>query len=163
MNEVIGPVSYGGKDAKESFQKPFSEKTGEMLDNEVRKMIMYAPRLAHYTWKANNPFDRAAHKRTKELLTEKKEEVVKVAERLLEKEILTRYVAPSTFSIWVDSHVSGVFSQDMIELLGKRPFEGRSDDMDKYLDKQGEKSAPPPFEQPPQPEPSLASKTVEVR
>lgn len=40
MNAVIGPVSYGGKDSKESFQKPFSEKTGEMLDNEVRKMIL---------------------------------------------------------------------------------------------------------------------------
>ncbi|KAG8685320.1 AAA ATPase afg3, partial [Ceratobasidium sp. 395] len=79
MNPVIGPVSYGGKDSKESFQKPFSEKTGEMLDNEVRKMIV------------------EAHKRTKDLLTEKKEAVIKVAERLLEKEILTR--------------------QDMIELL----------------------------------------------
>jgi AFG3 family protein len=39
---VIGPVSYGGRDSKESFQKPFSEKTGEMLDHEVRKMIVYA-------------------------------------------------------------------------------------------------------------------------
>lgn len=56
------------------------------------------------------------------------------------------------------------FSQDMIELLGKRPFEGRSDDMDKYLDKQGEKSAPPPFEtQPPAPAPTVASKKIEVR
>ncbi|KAF8609242.1 ATP-dependent metallopeptidase Hfl [Ceratobasidium sp. AG-I] len=126
MNEVIGPVSYGGKDSKEAFQKPFSEKTGEMLDNEVRKMIL------------------RAHQRTKELLTEKKEAVIKVAERLLEKEIITR--------------------QDMIELLGKRPFEGRSDDMDKYLDKQGEKSAPPPFEAPaPIPTPSVASKKIEVQ
>ncbi len=40
MNEVIGPVSYGGSESrKESWQKPFSEKTGEMLDFEVRKMI----------------------------------------------------------------------------------------------------------------------------
>lgn len=45
MNSVIGPVSYGGKDSKESFQKPFSEKTGEMLDNEVRKMILYVPNI----------------------------------------------------------------------------------------------------------------------
>lgn len=42
MNEVVGPVSYGGqKAADESWQKPFSEKTGEMLDAEVRKMITY--------------------------------------------------------------------------------------------------------------------------
>ena len=41
MNNVIGPVSYGGTEgSKESWQKPFSEKTGEMLDAEVRKMIM---------------------------------------------------------------------------------------------------------------------------
>lgn len=132
MNAAIGPVSYGGKDSKESFQKPFSEKTGEMLDNEVRKMIM------------------EAHKRTKELLTEKKEAVVKVAERLLEKEILTR--------------------QDMIELLGKRPFEGRSDDMDKYLDKRGEKIAPPPFENSsqtgdpaPAAAPTAAASPIEIR
>lgn len=42
MNPVVGPVSYGGqKAADESWQKPFSEKTGEMLDAEVRKMITY--------------------------------------------------------------------------------------------------------------------------
>lgn len=40
MNSVIGPVSYGGSQgAKENFTKPFSEKTAEMLDGEVRKMI----------------------------------------------------------------------------------------------------------------------------
>jgi AFG3 family protein len=55
-----------------------------------------------------------------------------------------------------------MFRQDMIELLGKRPFKNQSDDMDKYLDKQGEKSAPPPFEGP-QPEPSVASKGVNAR
>jgi len=40
MNPIVGPVSYGGSEgSREGFQKPFSEKTGEMLDNEVRKMI----------------------------------------------------------------------------------------------------------------------------
>jgi AFG3 family protein len=40
MNGVIGPVSYGGRQgASESWTKPFSEKTSEMLDFEVRKMI----------------------------------------------------------------------------------------------------------------------------
>jgi AFG3 family protein len=36
----------------------------------------------------------------------------------------------------------------MIQLLGKRPFVGRSDDMDKWLDQHrgSEKSAPPPLE-----------------
>ena len=40
MNAVIGPVSYGGdRGAKESWTKPFSERTAEMLDAEVRRMI----------------------------------------------------------------------------------------------------------------------------
>ena len=42
MNNVIGPVIYGGSESrKESWQKPFSEKTGVTLDTEVRKMILY--------------------------------------------------------------------------------------------------------------------------
>ena len=49
MNEVIGPVSYGGTEgSRESWQKPFSEKTGEMLDSEVRKMITYVHCFFHY-------------------------------------------------------------------------------------------------------------------
>jgi len=111
MNDVIGPVSYGGdRGAKENWTKPFSEKTAEMLDSEVRKMIT------------------SAYDRTRKLLTKHREDVVKVAELLLEKENITR--------------------EDMIRLLGKRPFVGRSDDMDKWLDQHrgSEKSAPPPLE-----------------
>jgi AFG3 family protein len=40
----------------------------------------------------------------------------------------------------------------MISLLGKRPFKGKSDDMDRWLDEnQGlrERSAPPPLEEAP--------------
>jgi AFG3 family protein len=74
MNPVIGPVSYGNADKRDGFTKPFSEKTGEMLDGEVRKMI-------------GNAYDR-----TRDLLTAKKDLVSKVAQRLIEKEVLTRYV-----------------------------------------------------------------------
>ncbi|KAG9049786.1 AAA ATPase afg3 [Tulasnella sp. UAMH 9824] len=123
MNKVIGPVSYGNPEKREGgFTKPFSEKTGEMLDAEVRKMIT------------------DAYERTRQLLTDKKPDVERVAQRLLQKEVLTR--------------------EDMIELLGKRPFAGRSDDMDKYLDEQNKKrgpppvvDAPPPFEEMPKGEP----------
>ncbi|KAF9056499.1 peptidase family M41-domain-containing protein [Panaeolus papilionaceus] len=118
MNDVIGPVSYGGdRAAKESWTKPFSEKTAEMLDSEVRKMIT------------------TAYERTRNLLTEHREDVEKVAKLLLDKEVITR--------------------EDMIDLLGKRPFIGKSDDMDKWLDEnrgRGEKSAPPPLENPTTPE-----------
>lgn len=37
LNSEIGPVSYH---QEEGYQKPFSEKTGEMLDAQVRKMIL---------------------------------------------------------------------------------------------------------------------------
>ena len=74
MNDVIGPVSYGGdRAAKESWTKPFSEKTAEMLDEQVRKMITTAYVL------------------TRELLQKHREDVEKVAQLLLEKENITRY------------------------------------------------------------------------
>ena len=75
MNDVIGPVSYGGNRAtKENWTKPFSEKTAEMLDFQVRKMIT------------------TAYDRTRTLLMEHREDVEKVAKLLLEKEVITRYV-----------------------------------------------------------------------
>lgn len=41
MDKQIGPISYGGRDElKEHWQKPFSEKTGELLDQRVHLMIM---------------------------------------------------------------------------------------------------------------------------
>jgi AFG3 family protein len=115
MNDIIGPVSYGGSQgAKENWTKPFSEKTAEMLDFEVRKMIT------------------TAYERTKELLTKHREDVEKIAQLLLQKEVITR--------------------EDMIDHLGKRPFVGRSDDMDKWLDEHGSRrSAPPPIEDNPVP------------
>lgn len=70
MNGVLGPVSY--RTEQESMHKPYSEKTGEMLDFEVRKMVS------------------EAHARTTRLLTEHKEDVEKVAKLLLEKEVITR-------------------------------------------------------------------------
>jgi AFG3 family protein len=59
----------------------------------------------------------------------------------------------------------------MINLLGKRPFVGRTDDMDKWLDdnRGSERSAPPPLEGPidpettPTPAPGVASSRLEDR
>lgn len=72
MNSAIGPLSY--RQDSESFQKPFSEATAQLLDSEVRKMV------------------NEAHDRTTQLLTEKKADVEKVAQLLLAKEVLSRYV-----------------------------------------------------------------------
>jgi AFG3 family protein len=45
-----------------------------------------------------------------------------------------------------------LYSEDMIDLLGKRPFANKSDDMDKWLDdnRGHERSAPAPIEEAPQ-------------
>lgn len=126
FSELVGPVSY--KQEQESMHKPFSEQTGEMLDKEVRDLVG------------------KVHRKTTELLTEKKWAVEKVAQRLLEKEVLTR--------------------EEMVNLLGKRPFK-QADEADEWLEKKlnaqrGETSAPPP---PPSdvegPTPGLAAKGEE--
>ena len=70
MNEKIGNVSYYDPQQENTFQKPFSEETGKMIDEEVRKLI------------------ETAFERTKQLLTEKKKEVEIIAQSLLKREVL---------------------------------------------------------------------------
>lgn len=70
MNEKVGNVSYYDPTADNTFTKPYSEETGKMIDEEVRKLIDLA------------------YSRTLELLTEKRREVEILAKELLEKEVL---------------------------------------------------------------------------
>ena len=70
MNDKIGNVSFYDPSQENTFQKPFSEETGKIIDEEVRKMID------------------AAYQRTLVLLTTKKAEVEKLAKELLDKEVL---------------------------------------------------------------------------
>ena len=77
-----------------------------------------------------------AYTQCKELLSEKREQVKIVAEELLSKEMLVR--------------------DDLIRLLGKRPF-ADSGEFNKYFDGQGGKSAPPP---PPTEDPGTAGPEI---
>ncbi|KAI5644801.1 peptidase family m41 domain-containing protein [Phthorimaea operculella] len=89
MNAKVGNVSFEmPKPGEMVIDKPYSEKTAELIDSEVRELID------------------SAHKHTTELLTKHKPNIEKVAERLLKQEILSR--------------------EDMIELLGPRPFPEKS-------------------------------------
>lgn len=70
MNAVVGNVSFNDPQNEYNFNKPYSDKTAELIDQEVRKIIS------------------DAYDRTKELLTVNREGLEKLAKKLIEKEIL---------------------------------------------------------------------------
>jgi len=85
MNDKVGNVSFYDPQQENSFTKPYSDETAKMIDEEVRKLID------------------EAYVRTIKLLTDKKAQVEKLAEALLDKEVL--------------------FQSDVEALIGKRPYE----------------------------------------
>jgi AFG3 family protein len=87
MNDKVGNISFYDPQQDNSFTKPYSDETAKLIDEEVRKLID------------------SAYSRTKQLLTEKRGEVEKLAEALLEREVL--------------------FQSDVEALIGKRPFEDK--------------------------------------
>ncbi|TYR37034.1 ATP-dependent metallopeptidase FtsH/Yme1/Tma family protein [Sphingobacterium phlebotomi] len=88
MNDKVGNVSFRDSSGETQFHKPYSDQTAELIDQEVRNLIT------------------AVYDRTKQLLLDKQDGLIKIAEKLLEKEIL--------------------FQSDLEEILGKRPFENRT-------------------------------------
>ncbi|HEX5026368.1 MAG TPA: hypothetical protein VFV68_13905, partial [Agriterribacter sp.] len=70
MNEKLGNISYYDPQQENYFTKPFSEETGKLIDEEVRKLI------------------EVAYKRTKALLLDKKRQVEIIAKELLTREVL---------------------------------------------------------------------------
>ncbi|KAM3163458.1 AAA domain-containing protein [Lachancea thermotolerans] len=94
MSDKIGWLNYQKK-SESDLTKPFSEETAAIVDAEVFRLVQ------------------ECHDRCTALLKEKAEDVEKITQLLLEKEVLTR--------------------EDMIRLLGKRPFPERNDAFDKYL------------------------------
>lgn len=89
MNAKIGNLSfYDSKQSDYSFTKPYSESTAQTIDEEVRKIID------------------EAYERTKQLLSDKRDKLEKIAQKLLEKEI--------------------IFQSDLEDLIGKRPFDNET-------------------------------------
>jgi AFG3 family protein len=74
MNERIGNISfYDSKQSEYSFNKPYSEETARIIDEEVKKIIDFC------------------YERAKKLLVDKRNELNTLAKALLEKEIIFQY------------------------------------------------------------------------
>ncbi len=92
MSDNLPNLSYYDSTGQDyAFTKPYSETTSENIDKEVKELI-------------NIQFERA-----KQLLREHSAEVTKIAEILIEREVL--------------------FADDVKEILGERPWKSRADEL----------------------------------
>ncbi|PKI48694.1 hypothetical protein CRG98_030911 [Punica granatum] len=92
FSEKVGLLSFPPREDGFDMSKPYSSKTAAIIDTEVREWV------------------NKAYERTVELVTEHKEHVAKIAELLLEKEVLHQ--------------------DDLVRVLGERPF--KSSEMTNY-------------------------------
>ena len=95
LSEKVGNVSYydSSGQSEYSFSKPYSEKTAELIDSEVSRMIQ------------------GAYERTLKLLRENQDLLTKLANALLDKEV--------------------IFKEDLETIFGKRPWLTRQEQEDK--------------------------------
>ena len=87
LNDAVGNVTYYDStgQSENSFTKPYSEKTAQIIDQEISNII------------------ETQYKRACDLLKKNKSRLTKLAERLLDKEV--------------------IFKDDLSNILGKRPFD----------------------------------------
>jgi AFG3 family protein len=92
MSEKVGNVSYYDSTGQSdfSFNRPYSEKTAELIDSEIKRMID------------------AAYARAKEILQKHTEGHKKLAELLIEREV--------------------IFSEDLEEIFGPRPWDKKKEE-----------------------------------
>ena len=108
MNDKVGNVSYHDPQNEYGFTKPYSEKTAEIIDIEIRKFV------------------EEAYARTKEVLLAHREQLESVAVLLLDKEI--------------------IFKSDLVELLGKRPFDPHEPEVEVHTNGIAQRSEDKPAE-----------------
>lgn len=91
LNEELGNISfYNLSDG--GFTKPYSEKTAELIDKEVNTLI------------------EAQYARAKQILTDNRDKLDRLAAKLIEKEV--------------------IFKEDLEEILGKRPYEEEKSELE---------------------------------
>jgi len=86
LNKKIGNISYydSSGQSEYSFSKPFSEQTAQVIDEEIHLMV------------------EMAYNKAKDLLSDNRDKLNKLAEILLQKEV--------------------IFREDLEKIFGKRPF-----------------------------------------
>lgn len=85
LNKRVGNISFYDSQGQSMFTKPYSEETAKLIDEEVGKMI------------------EEQYRRAIQILSENKDKLTKLAQKLLEKEV--------------------IFKEDLVEIFGKRPWE----------------------------------------
>lgn len=92
LNDEIGNLTYYDSSGQDNygFSKPYSEETAQKIDKEISKII------------------EKQYQRAIEVLTEHKDKLTTLAERLLEKEV--------------------IFKEDLVKIFGKRPFDVQFDE-----------------------------------
>jgi cell division protease FtsH len=100
MSDKLANLCYYNNNADMSFQRPYSEKTAELIDNEVKGMIS------------------EQYERAKSILSEQSEGHRKLANLLMEREV--------------------IFAEDVENIFGKRPWASRSEEI--FADKAEEKA-----------------------
>lgn len=87
LNDKLGNITYYDSSGQNEygFNRPYSEKTAQIIDEEISKII------------------EAQYQRAKEILTDNKDKLAQLADRLLEKEV--------------------IFKEDLVKIFGKRMFE----------------------------------------
>ncbi|MFD0964960.1 ATP-dependent zinc metalloprotease FtsH [Pseudofulvibacter geojedonensis] len=88
LNEKVGNVTYYDPNGQNGFTKPYSEKTAELIDEEIKNII------------------ETQYQRAISLLEEKKDKLVILAERLIEREV--------------------IFKDDLEEIFGSNQFNEES-------------------------------------
>ncbi|MDH3648171.1 MAG: ATP-dependent zinc metalloprotease FtsH [Saprospiraceae bacterium] len=71
MNDKVGNISFYGM-SQDQFQKPYSDETASMIDDEVRKLV------------------ESQYQRARDLLKKHQEDLTVLAQQLLEKEVLLK-------------------------------------------------------------------------
>ena len=84
LNKRIGNISFYDSQGRDSFTKPYSDETARVIDEEVSKII------------------EEQYQRALQILTDNKDKLITLAEKLLEKEV--------------------IFKEDLEEVFGIRPW-----------------------------------------